>query len=84
MPKSLPRYIHASEIGSYVFCHRSWQVGRQNQPSLLGKTRIAGSEFHQRHSEVTQAAPQARIKARRLAVMALILIALLLLWWGIR
>src|ERR1700733_2215957 len=81
MPQT--RYIHASEIGSYVFCHRSWQLGRQNKPSLLQDARTAGTAFHQRHSDVVEAAPRARVKALRLVAPALVLSVLLLLWWAL-
>lgn len=73
-------YINASEIGSFVFCKRSWHLARQNKPSLLEAEQVRGVQFHQQHSAQVQAAPRARKMANRFAVIALLLLALWLLW----
>lgn len=73
-------YINASELAAFLFCKRSWFLARQDKPSLLEEERAKGIQFHQQHSDKVQAAPRARSMATRWAIVALILLALWLLW----
>jgi hypothetical protein len=73
-------YINASEVAAFLFCKRSWFWARQDKPSLLEEERARGVRFHQQHSDKVQAAPRARSMASRWAIVALILLALCLLW----
>lgn len=44
-------YIRASEVGTFEFCRRSWQLSRQGAPSALAAERARGTAFHQQHGE---------------------------------
>jgi hypothetical protein len=74
------KYVRASEIGSYVFCHRAWHLDQQNVPTTLEPERAAGIAFHQQHGQHVQSATQARRMAPWFAItaMALLLLALAL------
>jgi hypothetical protein len=38
-----PRYIHASEVGSFASCRRAWFLERQHQPTDLSAATGAGA-----------------------------------------
>lgn len=70
--------IRASEIGTYLFCKRSWWFRRQgiepeNQAELAG-----GSEFHRRHGRQAFSAALMRLAAWIILGAAVILFAVLL------
>jgi hypothetical protein len=39
-----PRYIHASEVGSFALCRRAWFLERQNQRTDLAEGPEAGAQ----------------------------------------
>jgi hypothetical protein len=41
--KMPPRYIHASEVGSFASCRRAWFLERQNQPTDLSEPAETGA-----------------------------------------
>jgi hypothetical protein len=41
-----PRYIRASELGSFVFCRRAWFLERQHQPTAPTQTGTIGAVDH--------------------------------------
>ncbi len=41
-----PRYIRASELGSFTFCRRAWFLERQGQATDLTEARAIGSADH--------------------------------------
>jgi hypothetical protein len=64
-----PRYIRASELGSFIFCRRAWFLERQDQATALTQSRAIGAADH---AEPTRAAPQSSAAAR-LSTLLLIL-----------
>jgi len=45
------RYVNASEIGTYVFCAKSWQLSQIGAPSQDNAKQEEGIERHAAHSE---------------------------------
>jgi hypothetical protein len=43
--KMPPRYIRASEVGSFAFCRRAWFLERQNQPAAPSQAPDAEAYF---------------------------------------
>jgi hypothetical protein len=81
---SLPdRYINASEVGSYVFCKRSWHLGLLGTASTLEAERARGTAYHHQHGDRVRAAAQASRISTWCAILAVAIIAfvLWLLWW---
>ncbi|MGE4043415.1 MAG: hypothetical protein AB7F35_01085 [Acetobacteraceae bacterium] len=70
------RYIRASEVNSFVFCKRSWKLGRQDAPTLLEAERARGIWFHAQHGERVQAAAHTGQLATWCAVAAAVLLVL--------
>ncbi len=80
--RTASRTIRASEIGSFLYCRRSWWFRREgvepeNQADLAG-----GTAFHQRHGRNVLAAGLLRAAGIGLLLLALALVAagLVLLW----
>jgi hypothetical protein len=42
--KMPPRYIRASEVGSFASCRRAWFLERQNQPTDLSEASEGGAQ----------------------------------------
>ena len=69
------RYVNASEIATYVFCAKSWQLSQIGAPSQNTAEQAEGTEWHAAHSgQVGRAERSARL-AR---VFAFALVVLLL------
>ena len=66
------RSISASEIGSFLFCQRSWAYQRQGIDSANIKELEQGTSFHQDHGHQLQRASRLRILAFALLMIALI------------
>lgn len=43
------RVIRASEIGSFLYCHKAWGFLISGEPSENQAEMTAGSEFHRQH-----------------------------------
>ena len=76
MPRE--RYVQASEIGNYAFCHRAWHLDRAGVQSTLGRERAAGIARHHQHSQRVRAAGRARTVAPWFAAAAVVLVLLAL------
>jgi hypothetical protein len=70
------RYVNASEIGTWVFCAKSWRLSQIGAPSSLQNTteRREGSELHAAHSEQVGRAQRSRWLARAFAFALLLLL----------
>jgi hypothetical protein len=45
------RYVNTSEIGTYVFCPKAWQLSQIGAPSQNASEQGEGIEWHAVHSE---------------------------------
>jgi len=48
--------IRASEIGSYLYCHRAWRYRKLGVESENQTEMIAGTELHRQHGRKTLSA----------------------------
>jgi hypothetical protein len=73
------RYVNASEIGTYVYCAKAWQLSQIGAPSSPQNTtdRREGSELHAAHSEQVGRAQHSRWLARAFAFALLLLLLVL-------
>ncbi len=72
------RTIRASEIGSYLFCHRAWWYQLQGAPSINQKELAAGSQYHHRHGRTVLRADFLRAAGWVLLMLAILAFAILL------
>jgi hypothetical protein len=66
--KMPPRYIRASEVGSFAFCRRAWFLERQNQPTDLSEAPEAGA-----HRAGRGHAARKSLSTARLSLLLLVL-----------
>lgn len=70
------RIIRASEIGSYLYCHRAWWYQRQgNTPENITEL-ASGQDLHQRHGRAVFISGLLRSLAYLLILSAFTLIAI--------
>lgn len=70
------RTLRASEIGSYLYCHRAWWYQIQgHRPANQGEL-SAGSELHFQHTKKVMMSSFLRILAYILLFTSLVLIAI--------
>ena len=76
--------IRASEIGTFLFCHRAWWYQSQGLPSQNQAELAGGSAFHQRHGRQVIRAEFLRLAGWILLALAIILLAaaLTIQWIG--
>lgn len=67
--------IRASEIGSYLYCHRAWWYRRQGIEPANQDDLIAGTELHRRHGRQVLLAGLLRALALFCFLAALVLLA---------
>jgi CRISPR/Cas system-associated exonuclease Cas4 (RecB family) len=70
--------IRASEIGEYVYCHRSWWLRRVHgvRPHTIRPLEL-GTAYHEAHGRVVQRA----VWVRKLAYGCLFTAVVLLTYW---
>jgi hypothetical protein len=66
------RTIRASEIGSFLYCHRAWWYQRQGFKPMNQEALDAGSDFHNASAGKTQFAVILRYYAWALLCLSLI------------
>ena len=72
------RIIRASEIGTYLYCHRAWWYQRQGLPSENQAELASGSELHREHGRKVLVAGLLRALAMILLLAALVLLTVYL------
>ena len=79
---SYPRFIRASELARWEYCHRAWwlQVIRGYKPANRAALR-AGQKFHTAHGRQVWRAHLYRTFALALLVVAAIVILIALVLW---
>jgi hypothetical protein len=71
------RYVNASEIGTYVFCAKAWQLSQIGAPSQNTAEQGEGIEWHAAHSgQVADAGRSSRLA--RVFAFALVVVLLAL------
>ena len=70
-----PRYIRVSEINTFLFCKRAWQLSKRGAESSLAPQRAAGVVHHQAHGEQVHAAESAASISMWFGVAAILLLA---------
>jgi len=68
------RYVNASEIGTYVFCAKSWQLSQIGAPSQNIAEQGEGIEWHAAHSEQVAGAERSA-RLARIFTFALVILA---------
>jgi len=70
------RTIRASEIGTYLYCQRSWWYQKRGELSENMGEMATGTELHYQHGRVVYTAGCLRYLAYGLLLAALILMAI--------
>jgi hypothetical protein len=70
------RTIRASEIGTYLYCQRSWWYHKRGEPSENIGEMDSGSELHYQHGRAVFTAGCLRFLAFGLLLAALVLLAI--------
>jgi hypothetical protein len=69
------RTIRASEIGTYLYCHRAWWYHKLGKPSKNQPQWDIGSEFHLQHGRQVARASWTRLMGAVILLVGLILLA---------
>ncbi len=70
------RTIRASEIGTYLYCHRAWWYRKLGKPSGNQTQLDAGSEFHIEHGRQVARASLMRLMGSVVLLAGLVLLAI--------
>jgi hypothetical protein len=78
------RTIRASEIGTFLFCRRSWWYQRQGIESQNQAELSGGSQYHRQHGRQVIQSGLLRLAGWLLLLIAILLlvVALTLQWLG--
>jgi hypothetical protein len=74
------RFIRASELGSYIFCQRSWWYQHRGIPSGNRQELAGGDQFHRIHGRQVVTAGLFRIAGWALLLAAIILAVIALIY----
>ncbi len=73
-------YIKASELCTFLYCHRAWWYERKGEKSAKQKEIKMGIEYHKKHAMTIRKAILLRYLALGVFLLALIILSLKLLW----
>lgn len=76
MPRD-DRFISASEIGTWCYCRKAWQLRQRGCPSSLTEERAAGVRYHQSHNRVIRIARRQYAGARFVLVVCVLSLVLI-------
>ena len=66
--------IRASDIGSYLYCHRAWWYRLNGQESINQAEMAAGTELHRTHGRTVLAAGLMRTLAFLILLVACVML----------
>ena len=66
--------IRSSDIGTYLYCRRSWWYKKQGVPSVNQTELAAGTELHAKHGRQVLASGITRTLALILLMIALVML----------
>jgi hypothetical protein len=72
------RIIRASEIGTYIYCHRAWMYQKRGEASANQAELAGGRSLHERHGQAVLAIGCLQTLAFALLLLALALLAVYL------
>ena len=72
------RTIRASEIGTYLYCHRAWWYQFQGYEPVNQSELSGGTELHYRHGRKVMVSGCLQFAAYGLLLLALIILAIYL------
>lgn len=70
--------IRASEIGSYLYCHRAWWYRKQGIESENQAEMATGTELHQQHGRKVVAAGLLQVAGYALLLAAILIVVVYL------
>jgi len=73
-------HIKASELGTFLYCHRAWWYERKGKKSNKQKELKMGIDYHKKHAMTLHKAIFLRYLAWGLFLLALIILSFKLLW----
>ena len=71
------RFISASEIGTWCYCKKAWQLSHNGYPCSLTEERAAGIRYHKAHNRRLRAAHQQQAVARIVMLVCVLIVVLL-------
>ena len=74
----MPPVIRASDIGTYLYCHRAWWYRKEGVESENRAEMATGTELHRRHGRKVLAAGLLRTLSLLLFLIALTLLVVYL------
>lgn len=75
------RTIRASEIGTYLYCHRAWWLQDQGFESQNQMELAGGSAYHEQHGRQIFVAGLLRFVGYALLLIALVVLAIVATQW---
>jgi hypothetical protein len=76
------RFIRASEIGSFIFCQRSWWYQRKGFPSNNKAELAGGDSFHRIHGRQVVTAGLLKLVGWVLLLVAIVLAVIgMMVYW---